>query len=278
VEIRALAAVALIGFLAFLIWELTDQNPIVDLKVFRHRGFTASVIALALGYGAMFGANVLTPLWLQSYMGYTATWAGMTTAWSGVCAVLVAPLVGFLLARKFDPRGLVFAGLTWLAFVMLLRSNLDNDVTYWQIAFPLILMGIGLPLFFVPLTTLSLGSVEEHETASGAGLQNFLRTMSGAIATSLVTTSWDDKATYAHAQLAGLADQTGDAVQAMMGSGMSKDAAINHLNDMVQSQSVMIGTNQLMFVLMAVFAVAALTIWLAPKPARAIDPAAAGGH
>jgi len=278
VEIRALAAVSLIGFLAFLIWELTDQNPIVDLKVFRHRGFTASVIALALGYGAMFGANVLTPLWLQSYMGYTATWAGMTTAWSGVCAVLVAPLVGFLLARKLDPRALVFAGLTWIAFVMLLRSNLDNDVTYWQIAFPLILMGIGLPLFFVPLTTLSLGSVEEHETASGAGLQNFLRTMSGAIATSLVTTSWDDKATYAHAQLAGLADQTGDAVQAMMGNGMSKDAAINHLNDMVQSQSVMIGTNQLMFVLMAVFAVAALTIWLAPKPARAIDPAAAGGH
>jgi DHA2 family multidrug resistance protein len=78
--------------------------------------------------------------------------------------------------------------------------------------------------------------------------------------------------------LAGLADQTGDAVRAMIGSGMSQDAAVSHLNDMVQSQSVMIATNQLMLVMVLVFGIAALTIWLAPKPARAIDPAAAGGH
>ena len=107
----------LIGFLAFLIWELTDDNPIVDLRVFRHRGFTASVFTLSLGYGSMFGANVLTPLWLQSYMGYTSTWAGMTTAWSGVCAVLVAPITGMLMGKKLDPRRLVFAGLVWIAFV-----------------------------------------------------------------------------------------------------------------------------------------------------------------
>src|ERR1043165_6156554 len=60
VEIRWLAAIAIIGFLAFLAWELTDENPIVDLRVFRHRGFTAAVFTLSLGYGSMFGANVHT--------------------------------------------------------------------------------------------------------------------------------------------------------------------------------------------------------------------------
>ena len=100
VEIRALAAIAIVGFLAFLFWELTDNNPVVDLRVFRHRGFTASVFTLSLGYGSMFGANVLTPLWLQSYMGYTSTWAGMTTAWSGTTAVLMAPIAGLLMAKK----------------------------------------------------------------------------------------------------------------------------------------------------------------------------------
>src|SRR5262245_13496182 len=121
VEIRVLAAMAVIFFLAFLIWELTDANPIVDLRVFRHRGFTAAVFTLALGYGSMFGANVVTPLWLQSYMGYTATWAGMTTAWSGVCAVLMAPVAGVLMSKKIDPRKIIFFGLAWIAGVTLLR-------------------------------------------------------------------------------------------------------------------------------------------------------------
>jgi len=277
-EIRVLAAMAVIFFLAFLIWELTDANPIVDLRVFRHRGFTAAVFTLALGYGSMFGADVVTPLWLQSYMGYTATWAGMTTAWSGVCAVLMAPVAGVLMSKKIDPRLIVFFGLAWIAGVTMLRTVLTNDITYWQIAVPLILMGIGLPLFFVPLTALALGSVDEAETASGAGLQNFLRTMSGAVATSLTTTAWDDKATYAHAELAGLADKSCDTLTKLTASGMSHDMAVNQLNNLVQGQSVMIATNQLMFVVAVAFAIAALAIWLAPKPGRVIDMAEAGGH
>jgi len=278
VEIRVLAVVAVVFFLAFLIWELTDKNPIVDLRVFRHRGFAASVFTLSLGYGAMFGANVLTPLWLQTYMGYTPTWAGMTTAWSGVCAVLMAPVVGVLMGKKLDPRRLVFFGLMWIAGVMLLRSVLTNDATYWQIAIPLVLMGVGLPLFFVPLTALALGSVEEHETASGAGLQNFLRTMSGAITTSLVTTMWDDKTIAMHAELAGVTDRSGSTMDLLTASGMGHDAAVSQLNALVQSQSVMIATNQLMFVVALAFAVAAFAIWLAPRPARAVDMAEAGGH
>jgi len=64
--------------------------------------FAASVVTISLGFGAMFAANVLTPLWLQSYMGYTATWAGLATAWTGALAVIGAPMAGALLA-KTDP-------------------------------------------------------------------------------------------------------------------------------------------------------------------------------
>jgi len=277
-EICVLACIALVGCAAFLIWELTEENPIVNLRVFRHRGFGAAVVTLGLGYGAMFGANVLTPLWLQSYMGYTSTWAGMTTAWSGVFAVFVAPVTGLLMSKKIDPRRIVFAGLGWIAFVMFLRTTLTNDVTYWQIATPLILMGIGLPLFFVPLTALALGAVEEAETAAAAGLQNFLRTMSGAVATSLVTTMWDDKTTAMHAELAGLSDRTGAFVASLTSSGFSLDAALRQLDNLVNSQSVMIATNQMMFLVALAFVFAACVIWLSPKPARAIDMTQAGGH
>ena len=151
-------------------------------------------------------------------------------------------------------------------------------MTYWQIAMPLILMGMGLPLFFVPLTALSLGSVEERETASAAGLQNFLRTMSGAVATSLVTTLWEDKTNYMHAELSGLADRHGDLAQAMAAAGTSQDATVALLNSLVQSQGVMIATNQMMFLVALAFVIAAAVIWLAPKPARTVDLSQAGGH
>jgi DHA2 family multidrug resistance protein len=226
----------------------------------------------------MCGANVLTPQWLQNYMGYTPTWSGMATAWSGATAVLMAPVAIRLMAKKVDPRGIVSFGLMWIAAVMFLRTHVTVGVTYWQIAGPLILMGMGLPLFFVPLTTLALSSVEENETASGAGLQSFLRTMSGAISTSLVTTAWDNKTIYAHAELAGLADRSGEALRTMMGAGMSRNAAVSQLNNMVQSQSVMIATNQLMFVIAGAFVIAACVIWLAPRPSRVLHPGQAGGH
>ncbi len=182
--------------MVFLIWESAEKHPIVNLRVFRHRGFTASVITISAGFGAVFASNVLTPLWLQSYMGYTATWAGYACAWSGVLAVFAAPMAG-LLSQKTDPRRLIFLGLLWLAGIMMIRAVATTDMTYWQVSIPLLLFGLGLPFFFVPLTALALGSVEEHETASAAGLMNFIRTLSGAVATSIVTTVWEDKTTSA---------------------------------------------------------------------------------
>ncbi|WP_374601223.1 DHA2 family efflux MFS transporter permease subunit [Niveibacterium sp.] len=274
-KIWALAIIAAIGFAAFMIWELTEQHPIVDLRVFRHRGFTASVLTISLAFGAFFGANVLTPMWLQSYMGYTATWAGMTTAWSGVLAVLVAP-VAAALSAKVDPRPLVFGGVIWLGIVTLLRVVANTDMDYWQIALPLLLMGLGMPFFFVPLNALALASVEESETASAAGLLNFLRTVSGAFATSLVTTRWEDGASAKHAELAGLIDPQGASAQALTQQGMPADAVRATLDQITQGQAVMVATNELLLMVGIAFFIAAFAIWLAPRPTRVVDAAAAG--
>lgn len=274
VEIIALAVTAAIGFVAFVIWELTEKHPIVDLRVFRHRGFTMSVIVLSLAFGSMFAANVLTPLWLQTNMGYTSTWAGLATAWSGVLAVAAAPFVGMRLA-KVDPRRMIFIGLAWIAIITWLRASVTNDVTYWQISIPLMLMGLGLPFFFVPLTALSLGSVEEHETASAAGLQNFLRTISGAFGTSVVQTVWEDKTIYNHEELAVLTDQGGETLDQLITSGMSHDQALEYLNHLVEREAVTIAANQVMTIVALCFAVSAAVIWLAPKPRRAVSAAEA---
>ena len=269
-EICVLAVVAAIGFVAFLIWELTERHPVVDLRVFRHRGFGASVITISLAFGAYFGATVLTPLWLQNYMGYTATWAGYATAMTGITAVIAAPIAAKL-TGKIDARRLVFIGVIWLGTVTLFRTHANTDMTFWQISLPLFLQGVGLPLFFVPLTSLALSSVDEPETASAAGLMSFCRTFAGAIATSLVNTSWEDKIKNKHAELSGLVDQAGHYAAMLTSSGWSSGQATEKINQIAESQSVMLATNQLFLIIGICYVFAALAVWLAPKPTRVAD-------
>jgi len=269
-EIIVLAVVAAIGFVAFLIWELTERNPIVDLRVFRHRGFSASVLTICLAFGAFFGATVLTPLWLQNTMGYTATQAGCLTALTGILAVLSAPIAAGLSA-KVDGRKLVFAGVCWLGAVTLWRGFGTLDMDRWSIGLPLLLMGPGLPFFFVPLTGLALSSVDEAETASAAGLMNFCRTVSGAFATSMVNTSWENQTQVMRANLVGLSDTSGRLVDGLQHFGLSAAGSLARLQQLVTAQSVMLATNRLFLIAGVAFVAAALAIWLAPKPTRVAD-------
>jgi MFS transporter, DHA2 family, multidrug resistance protein len=273
-EIRVLAITAVIGFLAFLIWELTEKNPIVDLRVFRHRGFSSCMLVLALAFGAFFGLNVLTPQWLQYNMGYTTTWAGMAVAWGGLLSVVFSPIAAKL-GNRVDPRLLIFVGCLWLGLDTFWRAYATSDMSYWLICIPLFFMGVGMPMYYVPLTGLAMGSVNEEETASAAGLMNFVRTISGAIATSLVTTSWQNRSIIAHAKLTDIVDPTGQ-VATMLPPGLSGQMVREMLNNLVTSQSLMLATNGLMMVIGAIFIVASVSIVLAPKAARAVDAASVG--
>ena len=275
-KICVLAIVAVIGFIAFLIWELTEAHPIVDLRVFRHRGFSACMFVLALAFGAFFGINVLTPLWLQYNMGYTTTWAGLVVAWGGVLSVVFSPIAAKL-ANRVDPRWLIFIGCFWLGADTLWRSVATTDMSYWSIVIPLFFMGVGMPMYYVPLTGLAMGSVDEHETASAAGMMNFIRTISGAFATSLVTTFWQDRRYIAHDQLAGIVDPVGElAAQIASAPALAGQAMREMFDNLVTSQSLLLATNGLMVVIAIVFFISAFAIVLAPKATRTVDAAAIG--
>jgi DHA2 family multidrug resistance protein len=137
-------------------------------------------------------------------------------------------------------------------------------------------MGIGLPFFFVPVTALALGNVEEHEMAAGAGLQNFLRTLSGAVATSVVQTVWENKGNQFHAQLVGDLDRAGETAATLAAAGMAPEQQRQVLDNLLTSQSVMLATNKIMLVVALICCAAAFLIWLAPRPARTVDMTQAG--
>jgi DHA2 family multidrug resistance protein len=192
-----------------------------------------------------------------------------------VLSVVFSPIAAKL-SNRVDPRILIFIGCLWLGVDTLWRSVATSDMSYWVICVPLFFMGVGMPMYYVPLTGLAMGSVNEDETASAAGLMNFVRTISGAFATSLVTTSWQNRSIIAHAELANVADPSGQAGALTSYLGESGQFVREMLNNLVTSQSLMLATNGLMVVIGGVFIIASVAIVLAPKATRTVDPATVG--
>jgi DHA2 family multidrug resistance protein len=274
-EIRTLGIVALIGFVAFLIWELTEKNPIVDLRIFRHRGFVGAATTYSVGFGAFFASIVILPLWLQSNMGYTATWAGYATGIMGILAVLCSPLVGKAV-EKYDPRLIVCMGIVGLAGIMLWRMWVFNsDVTFLQMAWPTLLTGVFMVMFFVPVTGLAMASVNHDEQANAAGLSNFMRTLAGAFATSLIQSGWSNATRANNNEIANAMSHGQGAIDAMTAQGMSPESARTMLSYVVEGQSVMLATLNMFGVIAICLGVAAAIIWLVPKPKGPIDTSGA---
>jgi DHA2 family multidrug resistance protein len=273
--IVGLAVTAAIGFAMFLIWELTEEKPAVDLRAFRHRGFSVAVTALVFAYGTFFASLVVIPQWLQGAMGYTATWAGYATAFNGVAAVLMAPVVAKRMTQV-DPRRLVFVGVLWLAGTSLLRVFWwDSGSDFWTLALPQLIQGAGMPFFFIPLTTIALGAVDEEETASAAGVMNFLRTMAGAVAVAISTTLWYDGAQEKRAALSGVLNGAQATMDSLIARGFTTDQARLMLSNLVDKESVALATGQTFMIAAFIFAAAASIIWFAPRPTRAVDTSAA---
>lgn len=149
-------------------------------------------------------------------------------------------------------------------------------MAFIDVMLPLLFMGFGLPFFFIPSMGLSLSSVEKNEVDSAAGLLNFVRTLSGAFATSFVATAWSNKTIEYHANLVAITDSDSSARIAMEHSGMSTDLINQTINMMINKQSVMLATNQVMITLSVVFVFAAIIIWGAAKPIKV--PKTTAGH
>ena len=271
-KIVMLAIVAVIGFALFMAWELTESQPIVNLRVFRHRGFSAAVLSLALAFGTMFSAVVLIPQWLQTDLGYTATDAGYVTAFMGVAAVIMSPIVGKL-SGKVDPRILVTFGILWLGLTSLLRAHWTSGADFWTLAFPQMMQGVGMPFFFIPLTSIALSAVDPEETASAAGVMSFLRTMAGAIGTSVATTMWVNIAVVARSEIVGTMN-AGATVETLQGAGFSLEQVRGIVEQTVQQESLTLAINHMFLISAGAFVFAAAVVWLAPRPDRTIEAGA----
>jgi DHA2 family multidrug resistance protein len=200
-QIVILGLVALVGFIAFLIWELYEEHPIVDLSLFKNWNFTLGTIALCFGYAIFFGNVVLLPLWLQTQIGYTATWAGLVAAPSGVVAVLISPFVGKYL-QKTDARWFAVFAFATFAVSYFMRANYVADGSFWSFVMPMLVQGLAMGTFFISLLSITLYGLKPERVPAASGMSNFLRITAGSFATSITTTFWDRHEAFHQTRLA----------------------------------------------------------------------------
>ena len=267
--ICALAVITVVGLIIFIIWELTERHPVVNIQIFRYRGFTISVLSLAFAFGAFFASIVLIPQWVQINLGYTATWAGYLTATMGFGSLMMSPIVAKM-ATKYDQRALACFGLMLLGVVTLMRSFWTTDADFMALALPQILQGFAVPFFFIPLSNMALASVKPHEMASAAGLMNFLRTMAGAIGASIAVTMWDDQAKVARSEMVSNLHPE-NTQSTLMQSGMSSEGALGYISSLVDKEALTLSANHVFLILSMVFVFAGLIIWLCPKPKAGVS-------
>jgi DHA2 family multidrug resistance protein len=237
--------VAIIGFIAWVIWELNEKHPIVDLSLFKSKNFALGTLAFCLGYAVFFGSNLLQPLWLQTRMGYIATWAGLVAAPSGVVAVILTPFAARLM-QKVDARWTATLSMAAFALSFYMRSNFTPDVDFKALVWPMLVQGVAMSTFFLSMVTISLNGVAPQQLPSASGLSNFSRITAGSFAASLATTIWDRSESLHQTRISETMASNDpawlQAVEHMQAVGMSHAQAVGAATAQVVNQAYLLAT------------------------------------
>ncbi|MDO4641651.1 MAG: DHA2 family efflux MFS transporter permease subunit [Neisseria sp.] len=268
-EIIVLAIVAVVCLSYFVVWELGERNPVVDLTLFKDRNFTVGVITTSLGFMVYMGTLVLLTMVLQTQMGYTATWAGLAAAPVGILPVLLSPVIGRF-GGRLDMRILVTISFIVFASCFMWRTDFYAGMDFQNALWPQFWQGLGVAMFFMPLTTITLSRMQGYMVASASSLSNFLRVLAGGVGTSISTTLWERREALHHTRLTEYVNPYSDASQAaisnMMKAGMTQEQAYASLTRSISQQSFIISSNEIFWAGALLFLGLIVIVWLAKPP------------
>ena len=268
--IAGLAIVSAVALTALIIWELAEDQPVINLRLLLRRNFVVAVAVMSIGYGAMFSSVILMPLFLQTQLAYTATWAGLTIAPVGILSLLLSPLIGRNI-QKFDLRMIVTVSMIVFALASFWRSSFTTGADFAYYAMPQLLQGVAIACFFSPLVGIYTGGLPMSDYASASSLMNFSRMIAGSMATSAVTTIWDNREavhqTYLADQLTDNGPRMAALTDAFTQSGMDLAAGAAQAARLLAQQAYMLAANDIFFVSGCVFVALIPVIWFS-RPVR----------
>jgi DHA2 family multidrug resistance protein len=267
--ISTLGIIALLCLTFLVVWELHAKHPVVELSLFKQRNFTAGVIALSLGMFAFFGINVVFPLWLQTTLGYTATWAGLATAPVGILAFLLSPVIGRNM-QKLELRAVVTFAFVVFAGTSYWFSTFDSSASFSTLVLPRFVMGVAIPCFFIPLNQIYLSGLPAHEIASASGLANFFRTLGSSVSTAVTVTLWQHRGILHHATLTENVTNASQPATQIVGQlthgGLGQTQALGVVDQLVNKEALTLAVNDVFLLCAILFVVLIPVIWLAKPP------------
>jgi MFS transporter, DHA2 family, multidrug resistance protein len=189
-------AISVLSFAAFVIRELTTPHPIVDLRVLKNRNFGTGVVLITLVGVVLYGTTAALPIFLQTLLGYPALQSGYVMSPRGIGAFLATMIVGRLVG-KVSNRLLMVTGFIFLTIASFLLARLNVQMRPGDIIWPSVVNGLAVSLIFVPLTTTTMGQLQQAQMGNASGIYNLMRNLGGSIGIAAVTTIID-RASQAH--------------------------------------------------------------------------------
>jgi DHA2 family multidrug resistance protein len=182
-----------IAMIIFTWRELVFPDPVVDLSIFKYPMFTVTVVLTVMLSFAQYGANLLNPIFLQEYMGYTAWKAGLALAPRAFGTVFSLLLVGQLARYGVNTRTFIGPAFILTALALWQMSHWNSQISMWQVTGPVILQGIGTGLVFPQLSAISLAAVRRERMGYASSLFNMMRNTGAAIGISFLTSLFIDQ-------------------------------------------------------------------------------------
>src|ERR1051326_2388334 len=175
------------ALISFVIWELTTDEPIVNLRVFKNRNFAVGTLLIASVGIVLYGTTALLPLFLQTLLGYPAVQSGLTVSPRGFGSIASMLIVGRLIG-KVDGRYLIMFGFVVLAYSTYMLTGINLQVASSNVTWPLVISGFAMGFIFVPLTTMTMGTLRNEQVGNAAGIYNLMRNTGGSAGIAAMTT------------------------------------------------------------------------------------------
>ncbi|HEY8792892.1 MAG TPA: MFS transporter [Gaiellaceae bacterium] len=179
-RVLALFGIAVVALAAFVLLELRQRLPMLDLSLFRNPTFAGANAAMLLVGLAMFGIFFYNSLLLQRVLGYSAIETGATFLPLTLLIILVAPAAGRF-SDRIGARWLMGAGMTLIAVSLLLFGTLDASSSFWNILPGLLVGGVGMATTMAPTTAAAMGSVPVTKAGVGSAVINSMRQVGGSL-------------------------------------------------------------------------------------------------
>ncbi|MGJ4939277.1 DHA2 family efflux MFS transporter permease subunit [Bradyrhizobium sp. HKCCYLS1011] len=181
------ALLAVFCLLALIPWELSRKDPIVDIRLLGRRQFGACFVVMLATGAVLIATTQMLPQLLQTELNYTALLAGLALSPGGIVTMMMMPIVGRLVSIV-QPKYLIVFGASVVASAMWYLTGLNGDITYGYAAISRVILGVGLPFLFLPVTTASYDGVPPNKTNQASALINVARNIGGSMGVALSQT------------------------------------------------------------------------------------------